>query len=55
MQVLQPIRARRTSFSEQQVNEILVAGSRCARVRAEQTMEQVRAAMQMNLTTAAAK
>jgi len=55
VQVLQPIQARRTSFSEQQVNEILVAGSRCARVRAEQTMEQVRAAMQMNLTTAAAK
>jgi tryptophanyl-tRNA synthetase len=55
VQVLQPIQARRASFSEQQVNEILVAGSRCARVRAEQTMEQVRAAMQMNLTTAAAK
>jgi tryptophanyl-tRNA synthetase len=55
VQVLQPIQARRASFSEQQVNEILVAGSRCARVRAEQTMEQVRAAMQMNLTTAASK
>jgi tryptophanyl-tRNA synthetase len=54
VQVLQPIQARRASFSDQQVQEILVEGSNRARARAEQTMVEVRTAMQMTLTTAAA-
>jgi tryptophanyl-tRNA synthetase len=49
VQVLQPIQARRASFSEQQVKEILEDGSRRARARAEKTMVEVRAAMQMTL------
>ncbi len=47
VQVLQPIQERRAGFTETQVVEILKEGSNRARVRAEQTMEQVRAAMQM--------
>jgi tryptophanyl-tRNA synthetase len=47
LKVLQPIQARRASFSEAKAKEILEDGSNRARVRAEQTMEQVRQAMQM--------
>ena len=50
VQVLQPIQKRRASFSEAQVKEILNDGSRRARLRAEETMRQVRAAMQMTLS-----
>jgi tryptophanyl-tRNA synthetase len=49
VQVLQPIQARRAGFSEAQVKEILEDGSSRAAARAEETMEQVRAAMQMKL------
>jgi tryptophanyl-tRNA synthetase len=51
VQILQPIQDRRASFTEQQVVEFLEDGSRRARARAEQTMIEVRAAMQMTLTT----
>jgi tryptophanyl-tRNA synthetase len=47
VQVLQPIQERRASFSSSQAEEILESGSSRARARAEQTMQQVRAAMQM--------
>jgi tryptophanyl-tRNA synthetase len=47
VQVLQPIQARRASFTETQVLEILEDGSKRACARAEQTMVEVRAAMQM--------
>jgi tryptophanyl-tRNA synthetase len=47
VQVLEPIQTRRASFSEPQVKEILDAGSSRARARAEQTMQEVRAAMQL--------
>jgi len=47
VQILQPIQDRRASFTEAQAEEILEAGSDRARVRAEQTMQEVRAAMQM--------
>ncbi|MGA2084893.1 MAG: tryptophan--tRNA ligase [Terracidiphilus sp.] len=47
VQVLEPIQARRASFSESQAIEILEDGSNRARARAEETMRQVRAAMQM--------
>ena len=53
IQVLNPIQERRASFKELQVLEILEDGSNRARARAEQTMQEVRAAMQMTLTTAA--
>jgi tryptophanyl-tRNA synthetase len=49
VQVLQPIQARRESFTTAQVVEILEDGSNRARCRAEQTMVEVRAAMQMTL------
>jgi tryptophanyl-tRNA synthetase len=49
VQVLAPIQERRASFSEAQVTEILKDGSNRARARAEQTMEEVRAAMQMTV------
>jgi tryptophanyl-tRNA synthetase len=52
VQLLAPIQARRASFSESHVKEILEDGSDRARVRAEQTMEQVRAAMKITLTGA---
>ncbi|MGA2219175.1 MAG: tryptophan--tRNA ligase [Terracidiphilus sp.] len=47
VQILEPIQARRAGFSEPQVREILEAGSSRARVRAEQTMQEVRAAMHL--------
>ena len=51
VRVLQPIQERRASFSVTQVKEILDDGSRRASARAEETMRQVRAAMQMTLTS----
>jgi tryptophanyl-tRNA synthetase len=50
VQLLAPIQERRASFTEAQVEEILNDGSNRARTRAEQTMQQVRAAMQMSLS-----
>jgi tryptophanyl-tRNA synthetase len=47
VRILEPIQARRESFSESQVTEILEDGSSRARTRAEQTMREVRAAMQL--------
>jgi tryptophanyl-tRNA synthetase len=47
VQVLQPIQDRRNAYSDAQVTEILEDGSSRARVRAEQTMGEVRAAMRM--------
>jgi len=47
VQVLNPIQERRARFSESDVKDMLEDGSNRARVRAEQTMEQVRAAMQL--------
>src|ERR1035437_1948228 len=49
VQILQPIQERRASFSEAQVEEILNDGSSRAAACAEETMTQVRAAMQMKL------
>jgi tryptophanyl-tRNA synthetase len=51
VQILEPIQARRATFSDSQVEEILHDGSNRARVRAEQTMQQVRTAMHMTLTS----
>jgi tryptophanyl-tRNA synthetase len=51
MRVLQPIQERRASVSESQAIEILNEGSRRAGTRAEQTMVEVREAMQMTLTS----
>lgn len=47
VQVLNPIQERRAGFSETDVRDILEDGSARARVRAERTMSEVRAAMQM--------
>jgi tryptophanyl-tRNA synthetase len=47
LQILQPIQDRRASFTERQAMEILEEGSDRARVRAEETMQEVRAAMRM--------
>ncbi|MFZ1083403.1 MAG: tryptophan--tRNA ligase [Terracidiphilus sp.] len=47
VQVLLPIQERRAGFTEAQVAEILMDGNRRAAARAEQTMQQVRAAMHM--------
>jgi tryptophanyl-tRNA synthetase len=47
VQILQPIQDRRASYTEAQALEILEDGSNRARARAEQTMVEVRAAMQM--------
>jgi tryptophanyl-tRNA synthetase len=47
VQLLEPLQSRRAGFSESQVKEILEAGSNRAGARAEQTMEEVRAAMQL--------
>jgi tryptophanyl-tRNA synthetase len=47
VQILEPLQTRRAGFSEPRVKEILEAGSSRARTRAEQTMEEVRAAMQL--------
>jgi tryptophanyl-tRNA synthetase len=49
IQVLQPIQARRASFTEGQAKEILEDGSNRARLRAEKTMVEVRAAMHLPL------
>jgi tryptophanyl-tRNA synthetase len=53
VKVLQPIQERRASVTEAQAIEILNEGSRRAGARAEQTMVEVREAMQMTLTTVA--
>src|ERR1035437_10762614 len=50
VQVLQPIQERRAGFTLPPGKEILEEGSSRARVRAEQTMVQVRAAMRMSLS-----
>ena len=50
VKVLQPIQDRRASFTTAQAVEILEQGSNRARLRAEQTMVEVRAAMQMPLS-----
>jgi tryptophanyl-tRNA synthetase len=55
VQILEPIQARRARFSEARVVEILEDGSSRARVRAEQTMQEVRAAMRMSRIAPAAK
>jgi tryptophanyl-tRNA synthetase len=47
VQILEPLQTRRSEYSDSQVFEILEAGSNRARTRAEQTMEEVRAAMQL--------
>jgi tryptophanyl-tRNA synthetase len=47
VQVLKPIQERRARYSRADVVEILEDGSNRARVRAEQTMTEVRAAMQI--------
>jgi tryptophanyl-tRNA synthetase len=47
VQVLNPIQERRARFTEAEVKDILEDGSERARVRAEQTMVEVRAVMQM--------
>jgi tryptophanyl-tRNA synthetase len=49
VQVLNPIQERRAQYSEADVREILEDGSKRAGARAEQTMQQVRAAMQMTV------
>ena len=55
VQILEPIQARRAGFTEAQVKEILEDGSSRARARAEQTMQEVRAAMRMSPAAPAAK
>ncbi len=50
VQMLQPMQERRAGFSGPLVKEILEEGSSRARARAEQTMRQVRAAMQLTLS-----
>jgi tryptophanyl-tRNA synthetase len=47
IQVLSPIQERRAKFGTREVEDILKDGSDRARVRAEQTMVEVRAAMQL--------
>ncbi len=54
MKVLQPIQDRRASLTEKHVLEVLDDGSRRAAARAEQTMGEVRASMQLTLTSGAA-
>jgi len=49
VQVLNPIQARRASYSESRVEELLVEGSKKAAQRAEQTMDEIRTAMKMPL------
>ena len=48
VQVLNPIQERRASFTPVQVKEILNDGNKRAAARAEQTMEEVRAAMRLS-------
>jgi tryptophanyl-tRNA synthetase len=47
VQILNPIQERRARFTPNEVEDILKDGSNRARVRAEQTMTEVRAAMQL--------
>src|SRR5579863_2588142 len=47
VQVLNPIQERRARYTESDVRDVIEDGSNRARVRAEQTMQEVRAAMQM--------
>ena len=54
VQVLEPIQIRRAGFSEARVMEILEDGSSRARRRAEQTMQEVRAAMRLTPAAPAA-
>jgi tryptophanyl-tRNA synthetase len=51
VKILEPIQQRRAATTEKQAIEILNAGSLRAAARAEQTMIEVRDAMQMTLTT----
>jgi len=51
VKILEPIQQRRATFTDAQVEEILEDGSTRARVRAEQTMIEVREAMRMTSTT----
>ena len=51
MKILEPIQQRRAGFTDAQVEEILEDGSTRARVRAEQTMIEVREAMRMTSKT----
>ena len=51
VKILEPIQQRRAATTEKQAIEILKAGSLRAAARAEQTMIEVREAMQMTLTT----
>jgi tryptophanyl-tRNA synthetase len=51
VKILEPIQQRRAATTEAQAIEILNSGSRRAATRAEQTMIEVREAMQMTLTT----
>jgi tryptophanyl-tRNA synthetase len=53
VQVLNPIQERRARYSESDAAEILEDGSNRARARAEQTMAEVRAAMQLTPNGAA--
>ena len=53
VQVLNPIQERRARYSESDAAEILEDGSNRARARAEQTMVEVRAAMQLTPEAAA--
>jgi tryptophanyl-tRNA synthetase len=53
VKILEPIQQRRASFTDDRAKEILRAGSLRAAARAEQTMIEVRNAMQMTLTTVA--
>jgi tryptophanyl-tRNA synthetase len=47
VQILEPLQTRRAAYADSHVKEILLAGSSRASARAEQTMEEVRAAMQL--------
>jgi tryptophanyl-tRNA synthetase len=47
VQILNPIQERRASFNDGEVNDILNEGTNRARNRAEETMAEVRAAMQL--------
>jgi tryptophanyl-tRNA synthetase len=55
VQILNPIRERRARFTPGEIEDILKDGSDRARTRAEQTMTEVRAAMQMTPSGAASK
>jgi tryptophanyl-tRNA synthetase len=50
VQILNPLQERRAGFSESRVDELLMEGSRKARLRAAETMQQVHEAMQMKLS-----